>query len=49
MEAMTIAQLRAIIETLEAFIEDYLGDLNPGDTTLLTWVSGKTQIITIRA
>ena len=47
--SMTTADLQKIIESREAYTEDFIGDLKAGDKTELVWSSGKKQEITIKA
>lgn len=46
--SMTTTDLQKIIESREAYTEDFLGDLKPGDKTELVWGSGQKQQITIQ-
>jgi len=46
--SMTTADIKKIIESREAYTEDFLGDLKAGDKTELVWSSGKKQEITIQ-
>lgn len=46
--SMTTQDLQKIIESREAYTEDFLGDLKAGDKTELVWGSGQKQQITIQ-
>jgi len=44
---MTLAQIRAAIETQHVSTEDFIGDLEPGQTTILRTTTGDTQRVKI--